>query len=96
VCEKFPAIKNVGVDVPLFRLMLALMVQFPPMVRVGVAGLFVLYVSEPVPVELRVKFPFTVVNKPRRFIPTDWLAQFQVKLENACPKELLIVTAVDV
>ena len=40
VCEKLPPILNVGVEVPLFRLILALIVQFPPIVRIGVAGLF--------------------------------------------------------
>ena len=83
VCEKLPAILHVGVEVPLFRLMLPLMVQFPPMVKIGAAGLFELYVTEPVPAELRVKFPFIVVKRPSRLIATDWLAQFQVKLENA-------------
>ena len=37
-----------------------------------------------------------LAGSPAKFIATDWLAQFQVKLENDCPKELLIVTAVDV
>ena len=42
VCEKLPAINHVGVEVPLFMLMLALIVQLPPIVNVGAAGLFVL------------------------------------------------------
>lgn len=67
---KLPAIFQTGVDVPLFMLMLALIVQFPPIVKTGVAGLLVLYVIEPVPVEAKSKFPFTVVSNPKRFMLT--------------------------
>ncbi len=67
---KLPAISHVGVDVPLFRLMLALMVQLPPIVKTGVAGAFELYVNEPVPAEVKLKLPLTVVKSPNKLMAT--------------------------
>ena len=68
---KFPAINHVGVDVPLFILMLALMVQLPPIVKTGAAGAFELYVNEPEPVEVKLKLPLTVVKSPNRLMAAD-------------------------
>jgi len=80
---KLPPMLKVGVEVPLFKLKLPLTVKLPPTLSIGAAGELVLYIREPVPTDCKLKLPFTVVSNPKRLIATDWLAQFQVKLEKA-------------